>query len=285
MKRYFIKMTAAALTGMILTGCSPVPAFANSGEDPNPEEIITSFEELELIKPTDDDDEEESTPPVAEARIIDDINAELADEYEDNSLTALTPEGNMTLVDDITTKGGKQFLSMTSKSGHYYYVVIDRANSGENNVYFLNLVDERDLLSGMNEEDRTFLEEEAKKKAEEEAALEAEEKARQEAEAASAAAAAESAAAQAESEAAAAAERETRSPAGIKIGNFTLTPKMEAILACAGILMAVLVIVLVVFRKKKPTEQEVDPDDYDDYDDEFDEEPEQEEDAFDEEEE
>ena len=44
-------------------------------------------------------------------------------------------------------------------------------------------------------------------------------------------------------------------------------------------------IFLVVFKKKKPAEQEADPDDYDDYDDEFDEEPEQEVDGFDEEEE
>ena len=280
MKRYLIKMTAAFLSGALLTGCSVIPAYANSGEDPNPEEVITSFEELELIRPVDDDDEEED-PPVAEARIVDDINAE-EDEYEDNSLTALTPEGNMTLVDDITTKGGKQFLTMTSRSGSYFYIVIDRAKSGENNVYFLNQVDERDLLSSMNEEDRTFLEEEAKKKAEEEAALQAAEKAKQEEEAATAAAA-ESAAAQAESEAAA--SRETRTHAGIKIGDFTITPQMEAILACAGILVAVLVIFLVVFKKKKPAEQEADPDDYDDYDDEFDEEPEQEVDGFDEEEE
>ena len=280
MKRYLIKMTAAFLSGALLTGCSVIPAYANSGEDPNPEEVITSFEELELIRPVDDEDEEED-PPIAEARIVDDINAE-EDEYEDNSLTALTPEGNMTLVDDITTKGGKQFLTMTSRSGSYFYIVIDRAKSGENNVYFLNQVDERDLLSSMNEEDRTFLEEEAKKKAEEEAALEAAEKAKQEEEAA-AAAAAESAAAQAESEAAA--FRETRTHAGIKIGDFTITPQMEAILACAGILVAVLVIFLVVFKKKKPAEQEADPDDYDDYDDEFDEEPEQEVDGFDEEEE
>ncbi len=280
MKRYLIKMTAAFLSGALLTGCSVIPAYANSGEDPNPEEVITSFEELELIRPVDDEDEEED-PPVAEARIVDDINAE-EDEYEDNSLTALTPEGNMTLVDDITTKGGKQFLTMTSRSGSYFYIVIDRAKSGENNVYFLNQVDERDLLSSMNEEDRTFLEEEAKKKAEEEAALQAAEKAKQEEEAA-AAAAAESAAAQAESEAAT--SRETRTHAEIKIGDLMITPQMEAILACAGILVAVLVIFLVVFKKKKPAEQEADPDDYDDYDDEFDEEPEQEVDGFDEEEE
>lgn len=100
---------------------------------------------------------------------------------------------------------------------------------------------------------------------------------------AAAAAAAESAAAQTESEAAAA--REIRTHAGIRIGNLTITPRMEAILACAGILVDVLIIILVAFKKKKPADQAYDPDDYDDYDDEFDDEPEQEDDGFGEDEE
>ena len=53
MKRYLIKMTAAFLSGALLAGCSVIPTYANSGEDPNPEEVITSFEELELIRPVD----------------------------------------------------------------------------------------------------------------------------------------------------------------------------------------------------------------------------------------
>lgn len=69
---------------------------------------------------------------------------------------ALTPDGNMSLIDDILQRNPyvseedevseKQFITVQSKNGNYFYLVIDRAGDTEN-VYFLNLVDEVDLLS------------------------------------------------------------------------------------------------------------------------------------------
>lgn len=60
----------------------------------------------------------------------------------------LTPDGNLTLVDDINgaASESKQFLTVTTKAGNTFYLVIDRAANKEN-VYFLNLVDEADLLA------------------------------------------------------------------------------------------------------------------------------------------
>lgn len=60
----------------------------------------------------------------------------------------LTPEGNLTLVDDIKVEesSDKQFVTLQSKNGNYFYLVIDRAGDKEN-VYFLNLVDEADLMA------------------------------------------------------------------------------------------------------------------------------------------
>ena len=109
----------------------------------------------------------------------------------DETSGALTPEGNLTLVDDYHTNysdgSGQQFITLVSKSGATFYLVIDRNAKGQQTVHFMNLVDEADLLSLMEEEeanaytaekeaaaqaeqDRLKAEEEAKKAAEEAAA-------------------------------------------------------------------------------------------------------------------
>ena len=64
--------------------------------------------------------------------------------YEEPEETApLTPEGNATLVDDFG--GNKQLITVTTKAGNYFYILIDRAAEGENTVHFLNQVDDADL--------------------------------------------------------------------------------------------------------------------------------------------
>lgn len=68
---------------------------------------------------------------------------------------ALTPDGNLTLIDDIgtSTKAGKQFITLESKIGNTFYLIIDRDDEGEETVHFLNQVDEADLMALTGEEE------------------------------------------------------------------------------------------------------------------------------------
>ena len=57
----------------------------------------------------------------------------------------LTPDGNAPLVDDFG--GNKQLITVTTKNGNYFYILIDRDDEGEDTVHFLNQVDEADLMA------------------------------------------------------------------------------------------------------------------------------------------
>ena len=181
---------------------------------------------------------------------------DLPDEEDDEETPGLTPAGNMTLVDDVTVSSGtKQFLTLTSRAGNYYYLIIDRDKEGNENVHFLNQIDERDLLSIMDEDEAKELEERITMKAEEEkAALEAEKAAKE----------------QAEKEA-----EPTPAPQPEKyytIAGYKISEKL--ILAVIGgvIVLMLIILALIILRcRKKPEENRPDPDaDYeDDYDDEI----------------
>ena len=133
---------------------------------------------------------EGDTAPVEEP-VLPEIVEEDTVTITDEEAGALTPEGNLSLVDDYHTNysdgSGQQFITLVSKSGATFYLVIDRNAKGQQTVHFMNLVDEADLLTLMEEEDaeaytaekeavaqaeleRKLAEEEAKKAAEEAAA-------------------------------------------------------------------------------------------------------------------
>ena len=96
------------------------------------------------------------TPPSSIDSIT--ISTESVKLPEQQGSEALTPDGNLTLIDDILQSApyasveeaaeNKQFITVQSKNGNYFYIVIDRSGDTEN-VYFLNLVDEADLMALM----------------------------------------------------------------------------------------------------------------------------------------
>ena len=122
MKNKKIFRTFAALcTCLMLMGGFSVTAFAQ-GTDPAP-----------------------AATPAADA--TNDSNV-VVEETEDSP--PLTPEGNAALVDDFG--GNKQLITVTTKAGNYFYILIDRANEDkETAVHFLNQVDEADLMALMED--------------------------------------------------------------------------------------------------------------------------------------
>ena len=156
-----IKKLSALLVSAVLCAGMAAPAFAFEGEATPVEQPIL--------------------PEVVEDVVT----------VTDETSGALTPEGNLTLVDDYHTNysdgSGQQFITLVSKSGATFYLVIDRNSKGAQTVHFMNLVDEADLLALMEDEDadaytaekeaaaqaeqdKLKAEEEAKKAAEEAAA-------------------------------------------------------------------------------------------------------------------
>ena len=157
-----IKKLGALLVSAALCAGMAAPAFAFEGEAAPVEQPVL--------------------PEVVEEDVV---------TVTDETSGALTPEGNLTLVDDYhidhSDGSGQQFITLVSKSGATFYLVIDRNSKGAQTVHFMNLVDEADLLALMEEEDadaytaekeaaaqaeqdRLKAEEEAKKAAEEAAA-------------------------------------------------------------------------------------------------------------------
>ena len=128
MRRFLNKLTCIAMTLTFLMGCMATPAFAYSGGESNENATSSIFDtEEEPVTVTEQD-----TGP-------------------------LTPEGNLTVVDDYQTTfsdgTAQQFITLVSKSGTYFYLIIDRAADGDQTAHFLNMVDEADLLALMDEED------------------------------------------------------------------------------------------------------------------------------------
>ena len=129
MRKILNKLTCMAVSLTFLMGCMATPAFAYGGEETGEEVKAPSIFETE-------------EEPVT---------------VTEQDVGPLTPEGNLTVVDDYQTTfsdgTAQQFITLVSKSGAYFYLIIDRAADGDQTAHFLNMVDEADLLALMDEED------------------------------------------------------------------------------------------------------------------------------------
>ncbi len=69
---------------------------------------------------------------------------------EETEITPFSVAGNGQLLDDISNDETKQFLTVQTKNGNTFFMVIDRSRNSEN-VYMLSLVDENDLAEFIKE--------------------------------------------------------------------------------------------------------------------------------------
>ena len=117
MKNKIIRTFTVTLAAVLCLTAFSTTAFAG-GTDPNPEPLPETTEAPQEEEPTTGGMEPKGVP--------------------------VTPEGNATLVDDFY--GDKQLITVTTKAGNYFYILIDRANEDkETAVHFLNQVDDADL--------------------------------------------------------------------------------------------------------------------------------------------
>ena len=122
MKNKAIRMFTATLAAVLCMAGFSVTAYAG-GVDPDPEPLPETTE-----APLPEETEEPTTGGI---------------EMEPEGVP-VTPEGNAALVDDFF--GDKQLITVTTKAGNYFYILIDRANEDkETSVHFLNQVDDTDL--------------------------------------------------------------------------------------------------------------------------------------------
>lgn len=142
MKRITKYLTSAAVMCLMAGAAPAMTAFA---EETAPAVTSVVSSEKTII---------ESTLPassVTEMPVTTGEHSTLTTEDVNNSegsAEVTLPSGNGVLLEDVLDEDvNRQFLTIQSRNGNTFYIVVDKDDSGHSNVYFMNLVDEYDLLA------------------------------------------------------------------------------------------------------------------------------------------
>ena len=130
------KLLMIAMAVTMISGTSIATVYANA--NPPAEETTTQVVEETTTESTEDTEKKEDIVRVTGEG--------------DNS--AFSTPGNAQLVDDKENDDTKQFLTIQTKKGNTFYMVIDRSSNTEN-VYMMSLVDENDLAEFLDETEKS----------------------------------------------------------------------------------------------------------------------------------
>ena len=128
------KLMMIVMAVTMLSGFSFATVYANA--DPPAEETTTEVVAETSSEATTEENTEDTGRVIAES---------------DSS--AFSTPGNAQLVDDKENDDTKQFLTIQTKKGNTFYMVIDRSSNTEN-VYMMSLVDENDLAEFLDETEK-----------------------------------------------------------------------------------------------------------------------------------
>lgn len=157
------KISKIVCSALILCGAFCVPtmnAYATGDiliDEPMDfeKEAVTTVVTSEVI-------ESAEIPVISDSQIIGYINFDTDTPAENTEETGVTseitiveeseaptiPSGNATVIEDVNASVvDRQFLTIQSKNGNTFYLVVDKDSKGNENVYFMNLVDEYDLMA------------------------------------------------------------------------------------------------------------------------------------------
>ncbi len=146
MRKLNLRILLSLLAVMLCMAAFSVTAFADGGD--------YYVDEIPIETPAVTEQPAEEAPPEETVAPAEETTGGLDKPF--------TPDGNLSLIDDFSYTGvdadgnaiGKQFITVQSKTGNYFFIIIDRAGDTEN-VYFLNMVDEADLLALIDEPEKT----------------------------------------------------------------------------------------------------------------------------------
>lgn len=135
------KITNLICSAAVLCGAFSMSAMTSYAEETSKVPEVTSIVSsekitLDVTKPI----VTETTSEVGTV-IPDDISKEVIEKLG-------IPLGNGILLEDKNDDVvDRQFLTVQSKNGNTFYLIVDKDSTGKENVYFLNIVDEYDLMS------------------------------------------------------------------------------------------------------------------------------------------